>query len=201
MKKLFVVMLFAWPMAMGAIQLDTVWTKVYDGPARDVVYSMIPCRDGTFLCSGCAGHYYTTGSTAGSVDDFRIMKVNSSGDTLWTRRYSSYLKSTGALRAVENENGTFAILGYKDTNSRANVWVMMTDNKGDSLFSVEYPCSSGTEIDDFTVDSMGGFALLTSEFVTGFGFKPKDNYITFFDSTLGIRSKIELVCFVSIKCS
>ncbi len=62
---------------------DTIWTRQYNGPANstDVV---------TALAIDASGNVYVTGYSEGSGYnyDYITIKYNSSGDTVWTRRYN-----------------------------------------------------------------------------------------------------------------
>ncbi len=59
------------------------WIRTYGGPNTDILTSICPAGDGGYLAAG-----YTNSSGAGNFDFF-LMKLSSSGDSLWARTYGS----------------------------------------------------------------------------------------------------------------
>ncbi len=59
--------------------LDTMWSKTYGGADAEIAYSMIQASDTCFVLAG-----YSESFGAG-IRDFYVVKIDDSGDTLWTR--------------------------------------------------------------------------------------------------------------------
>ena len=57
---------------------DTVWTKTYGGTKEDVANSIIQTTDGGYIVTG------TTKSMGDTLGDFYTLKLNVTGDTVWT---------------------------------------------------------------------------------------------------------------------
>lgn len=60
---------------------DTMWTKTYGGIKEDVANSIIQTTDGGYIVTG------TTKSMGDSLGDFYTVKMNVSGDTVWTNTF------------------------------------------------------------------------------------------------------------------
>ncbi|MDD2890823.1 MAG: SBBP repeat-containing protein [bacterium] len=112
------------------------WVRRYDGPgnAND---------DATAIAVDENGNVYVTGESkgAGTEYDYATIKYNSSGDTMWTRRYNgtnNYYDRAHAI-AVDN-NGNVYVTGESDSdyttikynNSGAEQWVRRYDGPGNT---------------------------------------------------------------------
>lgn len=88
---------------------DTIWTYTYNGPLskKDLFYKIISTSDGGFIACGY------TNSLTGTSDDFLYVKLNSSGQMLWSKTYGGSGKERGQ-DIVETSDG-FTIAGYSTT--------------------------------------------------------------------------------------
>src|SRR4029078_10269550 len=59
---------------------DTLWSKTYGGSKDDFGYSIINTQDNNLLMCGVSYSYTTEG-----YSDLYLIKVNTDGDTLWTK--------------------------------------------------------------------------------------------------------------------
>ena len=86
----------------------TVWTRTYGGTGDDTGGAMARASDGGFVLSG-----YTTSFGAGAGDVY-LVKVNASGDTVWTRTYGSAAYSEGGAGIMPTPDGGFIVACYTD---------------------------------------------------------------------------------------
>lgn len=84
---------------------DTLWTKTYGGPGSDRGESVQQTADGGYIIGA-----YTSSFGAG-LDDFYLIKTNSSGDTLWTRTYGGTNTDRG-YSVQETANGIYIFAGW-----------------------------------------------------------------------------------------
>ena len=88
---------------------DTIWTFTYNGPLskKDLFYKIIRTFDGGFIACG-----YTNSET-GTSDDILYVRLNSSGQKLWSKTFGGSGKERGQ-DIIETSDG-FTIVGYSTT--------------------------------------------------------------------------------------
>lgn len=88
---------------------NTTWEKTY-GSSNGSISDIIECKDGTYML-------------AGSIDvknknkDVIIIKIDSNGDTLWTKTYGSKLDDF-AFEILQCEDGNFLVAGKTYASER-----------------------------------------------------------------------------------
>ncbi|MEO0136911.1 MAG: T9SS type A sorting domain-containing protein [candidate division WOR-3 bacterium] len=115
---------------------DTVWTKTYGGNYDDAGYQVIQTSDGDYVIVGKKNNYGTT------YDDVWLLKVNSNGDTLWTKAYGGPHNDYG--RSIQQtSDGGYIIAGGtcsfgQGTPTYWNIYLIKTDNQGDTTWTKVY---------------------------------------------------------------
>jgi uncharacterized delta-60 repeat protein len=87
---------------------DTAWVRRYNGPANFGDEANAIAVDGD-------GNVYVTGTSVGSATgfDFATIKYNSSGDTVWVRRYTEPIAGyDGATALAVDGSGNVYVTGY-----------------------------------------------------------------------------------------
>jgi hypothetical protein len=108
-------------------QGDTLWTRTYGGTGDDEAYSIQRTWDSGFVVAGYSASY-------GAGDpDFYAVKINSQGDTLWTRTYGG----DKAYCVQPTADGGFVIAGNGGAWN-ANFYAVKTDAQGDTLWTRTY---------------------------------------------------------------
>ena len=104
---------------------DTEWTKIYGGTDEEEASSVINTVDGGFLVVG-----YTMSFGAGEEDVY-ILKLNSSGDTVWTRTYGGD-SDDEAYSVAQTTDGGYIIAGYTDSFGAdgGDMYLIKTDSLG-----------------------------------------------------------------------
>ncbi|TKJ38461.1 hypothetical protein CEE36_10675 [candidate division TA06 bacterium B3_TA06] len=104
----------------------TQWTLIYNAEGGQCVRQT---RDSNYLVAGIIRNH------AG------LLKVNSSGDTLWSRTYG-FDQASCCIEKKEKDEYVLTGDAYKSmafSNSKAgNSWLLSTDNYGDSLWARNY---------------------------------------------------------------
>lgn len=123
--------------------LDTVWTRVMGGTGADVFGCGTATTDGGFVLGGytSAVDGDVTGTPAGKAD-WRIVKLNGNGDTVWTRLLGGPLNDFPRSMTATADGG-FIIAGQMNT--------------------------SGTEIDGFVVKLNGNGEVVWQKTLGGTG--------------------------------
>ena len=109
---------------------DTLWTKKYGGLDDDWVSSVQLTIDGGFIAVGG-----TSSFSADSVDVY-LLKLNNSGDTLWTRQYGGS-GNDGGLAIESTSDSGYIIAGYTSSYGQGNydVWLIRINSIGDTLWT------------------------------------------------------------------
>ena len=112
---------------------DTMWTKTYGGTGDDYGWYVNQTSDSGYVVSG-----YTNSFGAGG-DDAYVLRLNSMGDTLWTRTFGS----TGdeyANSVRETMDSGFIITGeaYAFGAGNGDTYLIRTDAMGDTLWTKVY---------------------------------------------------------------
>ena len=149
----------------GTADAQKLWSNHYGGVYSDNGYACVQTRDGGYAAVGSTYSY-----GAGGYDVY-LLKLDSLGDTLWTRTYGDTAAEYGRDLQVTSDGG-FIIVG--STNSRGNgkedVYVIRTNAFGDLLWSRTY---GGALSDDgwsirATPDS--GYIVCGTTYSSGHGF-------------------------------
>ncbi len=112
---------------------DTIWTKVYGGNLQDVGYALCPAHGGGFMVVG-----YRDGPSGWVKGNFWLLKIDTNGDTLWTKVYGGAGEDYGiSMRPIPDGYiiagvNTYASAGGKD------LWLVKTDMDGDTLWTRVY---------------------------------------------------------------
>lgn len=136
--------------AAGTLQ----WTKVIGGSNSDEFHGMNKTSDGGYIVTGL-----TSTNSFGSSDIW-LMKLNSVGDTLWTRQYGKATEDAGNS-VVQTSDGGYIIAGDIHVNPAAgnhNSCLVKTDASGTLQWAKTYGSNPGTEIAwDVRQTSNGGY--------------------------------------------
>ncbi|MFT6922028.1 MAG: hypothetical protein ACJA1C_001026 [Crocinitomicaceae bacterium] len=113
---------------------DTLWTKTIGEATNEQGGQIRQTMDGGFILTSTVG--------IGPLSS-RIVKTNVIGDTLWTLPFGGGGAETDVLLSVEQttDNG-FLFSGYTNSygtmNGQADMWLIKTDNFGDTLWTKTY---------------------------------------------------------------
>lgn len=136
--------------AAGALQ----WTKVIGGSNSDEFHGMSKTSDGGYIITGL-----TSTNSFGSSDIW-LLKLNSIGDTLWTRQYGRSTEDAGNS-VIQTADGGYLIAGDIHVNPAAgnhNSCLVKTDSNGNLQWAKTYGSNPGTEIAwDVRQTSGGGY--------------------------------------------
>jgi len=118
----------AWLLRLDALG-DTLWTRRWGGTQDDVVYELAPAAAGGWLLAG-----YADGTPPWTPGDLWLARVDSAGDTLWTRRWGGSGPDV-ASAALATGDGWLAA-GSTGAAGAEDLWFVRTDAGGDSLWTL-----------------------------------------------------------------
>jgi len=71
-----------------------------------------------------------------NIQNIYILKINSDGDTLWTKIISN-VKNTVAKKVINTSNGGYALVGWIEKNNN-DIYLLKINENGDTLFTKTY---------------------------------------------------------------
>src|ERR1035437_4546205 len=113
---------------------DTLWTKTYGGTTGDDAgYDIQLTSDGGYIIAGV-----TTSFGAGG-NDIYLIKINSLGDTLWTKTYGGTVDDY-ANSVQQTSDGGYIVAGstYSFGTGSYDIYLIKTNSLGDTLWTKTY---------------------------------------------------------------
>ena len=107
---------------------DEVWSKTYGGAQYDKAYSIQAISDGTYIVSG------TTRSFEDSDGDVYILKLDSSGDTIWTKTYGTEHDERG-WSVQQTSDNNYIIAGFSGSFGATDYYMLKI--VGDETIDIE----------------------------------------------------------------
>jgi hypothetical protein len=107
---------------------DTLWNKVYGGTEDDWIMSMLATKDG-----GCIGVGYTKSNNDRDTNVW-VIKINESGDTLWTKEIGGKKGDIG--RSIqETSDGGYIICGTTKSfdGKQEDIYIIRLDKESTDI--------------------------------------------------------------------
>lgn len=147
---------------------DTLWTRAFGSPFSDSYASALETGDNNFIVA------YTRGLTTGNAD-ISLVKIDSNGDTLWTKSHGS-MTVDGCYDVQQTNDSGFVIIGWTYSGAGgADVYMIKTDANGDTLWSRTY---GGPEDDyGYSIQCTNDQGYIIGGYTNSFGSGDYDSYI------------------------
>ncbi len=151
----------------------TEWIARYDGPNNDL-------DEAHGLVLDDFGNVYVTGLSygAGTGADIATIKFNSSGDTVWVRRFNGTGNGPDGANAISIDNtGNIYVAGFEYNSTTYNDYVILKyDSNGDIKWLKRFPGNGGHD-DEITAMVLDDEVNI---YVTGnnYGVGTNDDFLT-----------------------
>jgi len=134
---------------------DTIWTKTYGGSLEDIGYGVNTTSDSGYIITG-----YINGIPPWTAGDLWLIKTNAFGDSVWTRMYGGTGEDFG-FEVYETPDCGFVIAGETSFGAgQVDVWLMRTDELGDTAWTQTYGGSARDASLGFCIDNDGSYAIV-----------------------------------------
>jgi hypothetical protein len=139
-------------------QGDTLWSRLYQFgrvSLTDRGYAIEPTSDGGWIITGSVDYdVIQQGALC-------LLKINSAGDTLWTRIYNYGTKVDFGKSVKQTPDGGYIVLGTKNYSitGTGEIWLLKTDSLGDTLWTHTYGGNPQDRGDCIQLTSDGGYII------------------------------------------
>ncbi|UCD05857.1 MAG: T9SS type A sorting domain-containing protein [candidate division WOR-3 bacterium] len=128
---------------------DTIWTKTYGDTQDDIGFSIQKTDDGGYIVYGQT-------ESLGGIYGSWLLKIDSIGDTLWTRIYEDFVTGPGGSLHQTDEGG-YVFTAGKLNAIAYEAYLMKTDSIGNPIWTHRF-CGLGSEIfTSLTPTTDGGY--------------------------------------------
>jgi hypothetical protein len=133
---------------------DEQWTKHYGGSNAETGYGVVELSDGGFIITGST----SSGSIGNS--DLWLLRTDSDGDTLWTRKYDFHGGMDRGDAIVSATDGDFVIGGRTWNGTYANLLGLRVDSLGNQIWASEFGTPSLSEFaESIAMTDDNGFVI------------------------------------------
>jgi len=147
---------------------QNTWVKTFGGDKVDEGRSIVPTSDGGYVLTGYTpsndGDF--SGMNKGNWDIF-VMKLNSSGETVWKKTYGGSRSETG-YSIISTSDGGYVLTGWTSSNDGdfsgmkkgiEDIFVMKLNSRGDIVWKKTFGGSVGDYGTSITTTTDGGYVL------------------------------------------
>ena len=137
-------------------QPGTLWSRTYDLRDIDFCMDILAADDGGFILAGSARE-------DGNSDDVFVLKVNSSGDVVWTSYFGVEDAYEVANAIIPTSDGGYAIAGFTTDTAYPlsfNFLLLKMDSDGNVQWSGNYGGETGDHAMDLIELSDGGYLVV-----------------------------------------
>ncbi|MCU0612232.1 MAG: DJ-1/PfpI family protein [Candidatus Eisenbacteria bacterium] len=136
---------------------EVLWSRVYGGPGWEAGTTICPAQGGGYLIAGS-----TTSAGAGGKD-MLLLKVDESGNELWSRTFGGSGMDLAAS-VVQDADGNVMVLGHTESFGAGedDLYLVKTDADGNELWTKLIGSASSEMGGAVSVTSEGGYVIAAS---------------------------------------
>jgi hypothetical protein len=159
----------------GGQEPDTLWTRTYGGSNDDQAYSIRQTADKGYILAGWTASFGSQGT------DIYMVRTDSIGDTLWTRKYGGSGEEMAFCIAGMPDQG-FVLGGFTSSVGAGDtdLYIMRIASNGDTMWTRTYGGLLSDEALSLHWDEGG---IIAAGYTCSYGSGGKDMYIIRLDDT------------------
>ncbi len=140
------------------------WLKTYGGTNEDFAYSISQTSDGGYIVAGYTNSY------GSFYYDFLILKLDSSGNVVWSKTYGG-TNYDGAYSISQTSDGGYIVAGYTLSYGSGNsdFLILKLDSSGNRQWSKTYGRSNIDFAQSISQTSDGGYIVAGNTWSYGSG--------------------------------
>jgi len=137
-----------------SVTLNSItWERTFGGSETDVGQSVIQDFEGFYIVTG-----YTESFGIGGKDIY-ILKIDSLGDTVWTKTYGG-IGDDAALDIHQISDSCYVLCGYRDDSIS---YIFKINQEGNIIWEKTYPSFNSVRSFNLTFDE--GFILAVGSYI------------------------------------
>jgi hypothetical protein len=150
---------------------QTTFQMALGGSQEEFGYSIQKTRNNGFICAGRTFSFGTGGW------ECYLVRLNSQGDTIWTKTYGNVLYDEFQDVDTTSDGGFIAVGHTTTTDFAANVYLIKTDSNGVHQWSKEYGGANGLSDKGYSVSQTSDGGYIISGTTASFGSGGDDMYV------------------------
>ncbi len=154
MNKTTTVLFFAIFISLNS-NAQITWEKLFVQSNTDVFRSVQEVPSGGYIAAGYTSHWSANDS------DAYVVRLNSMGDTMWTRTFNGGRRDV-FYKVINTSDGGFVMCGYSTSytiDSNEDAYYMKLDGNGNELWHFTYGGTQKERAQDIIQTADGGYAM------------------------------------------
>jgi len=146
--------------------------RTYGGSSNDFGLSVRQTTDGGYIIAG------KTSSFGAGSEDVYLVKVDSDGDTLWTRAYGGS-NIDGGYSIQQTSDGNYIVVGSTASFGPGgqDIWLLKIDTNGDTLWAHTYGGSESSDYGGSVQQVTDGGYIIAGSYIEDLGAGQSDIYL------------------------
>lgn len=155
---------------------DSLWSKTYGGINNDAAYDISFCHDGNYIITGMTNSFGNGGY------DAYLLKINPSGDTLWTKTFGDTLDDKAYAGIETKDHGIIFAGSTRNYNVQNQDGIILkTDSIGNYLWKQLINGEENEDLSDIVQDKNENFFFV--------GYTESYGYVGTQDFSISFRDK------------
>lgn len=149
---------------------DTLWIRAFGGTGNDFANSLTPTHDGGFVVCGA------TNSFGSGLSDVYLLKVDGSGNLLWSKTFGGTKNDWGASVVQAPDDGLI-VCGYTESfgHGAFDCYLIKTDADGDTVWTRTF--GGGKNESGYSVVALPDGSIAAAGFTDSWGHGGLDLYL------------------------